>query len=205
MTSSSFLIKPQHIIVADASVMINLHATGRARDIIQAIPNRYAVTINAMAELESGTKNGHDDARQLQALVDSGLVDLVCLSEEAGLTYERLIQGHASSTLDDGEAATVGHALQIGGLAVLDERKARNLCAREFASLDLGCTADILLHESVEIALGAQGQVMAILQALRRGRMRVPADKIDQIVTLIGPENAAGCSSIPKARRSRVA
>lgn len=41
--------------------MINLNATGFARAIIAAFPNRWAVTVNALAELVDGMRNGDDD------------------------------------------------------------------------------------------------------------------------------------------------
>src|SRR5262249_11004285 len=68
MSSSSFPINADTILVADASVVINLNATGRARDIIQAQPGSLVVTENAFAELSAGAKKGHDDHAQLQAL-----------------------------------------------------------------------------------------------------------------------------------------
>jgi hypothetical protein len=54
MTSSGFLLNPGAGLVADASVIINLNATARAADIIDAIPHPFLVTENAFSELEAG-------------------------------------------------------------------------------------------------------------------------------------------------------
>jgi predicted nucleic acid-binding protein len=108
MSSSSFPIDTNTILVADASVIINLNATGRALDIIIALQGSVVVTDNAFAELVAGTHNGHSDDKKLQVLVDSGTVQLVELGEVGNLVYSSLVEGTASCTLDDGEAATIG-------------------------------------------------------------------------------------------------
>lgn len=201
MSSSNFLIDPRTILVVDASVVINLNATGRARDIIMGVPNPWAVTENALAELAGGMRNGHDDARKLRGLIDGGFVDLVGLGDTGGSVYEALVDGSALRTLDDGEAATIGYACEVGGIAVIDERKARRLCADRFPGLPVASTVDLLLHEKVVSALGKKGQVEGIVDALRLARMRVPPEQLGRIVALIGEKCAASCASLPKAAR----
>ena len=110
----SFPINADTILVADASVIINLNATGRARDIIQAQPGSLVVTENAFAELSAGAKKGHDDHVQLQALIDIGAVRIVTLGEAGASIYAALVEGSALRTLDDGEAATIGYAHETG-------------------------------------------------------------------------------------------
>jgi predicted nucleic acid-binding protein len=201
MSSSNFLTDPRTILVADASVVINLNATGCARAIISAFPARWAVTGNALAELVNGMRNGHDDARALQMLIDAGIVDLVSLGDTGGKVYETLIDGSALRTLDDGEAATIGYAHEVGGIALIDERKAMNLCADSFPELLVVPSVQLLLHETVVRALGPQGHIEAVIGALQKARMRVPPDQITQVVAIIGQKNAATCLSLPKAAR----
>jgi predicted nucleic acid-binding protein len=202
MSSSNFLTDPCVVLVADASVVINLNATGRAREIITALPNRWAVTANALAELVAGVRNGHDDARSLQALIDDGIVDLVRLGDTGSSVYETLVDGSALRTLDDGEAATIGHAHEVGGIALIDERKATNLCADRFPELLVVSTIQLLLHKAVVGALGQQGHVEAVIGALQKARMRVPPDQISRVVAIIGEESASSCMSLPKAARA---
>ena len=202
MSSSNFPIKPHTVLVADASVVINLNATGRAHDIITALPMRYAVTENARGELAGGARNGHHDAEKLQTLLDGGFVDLVRLGDTGNSVYEFLVEGSALRTLDDGEAATIGYAYEVGGVAMIDERKARRLCADRFPELQIVSTVDLLLHEIVAGALGRQGQIDAVVNALQLARMRVPRDQLNRIVTLIGDQRAAVCRSLPKVARA---
>ncbi|MFW8586916.1 hypothetical protein ACOJBM_24805 [Rhizobium beringeri] len=202
MSSSNFLTDPRTVFVADASVVINLNATGCAREIITALPSRWAVTANALAELVGGMRNGHNDARALQTLIDEGLVDLVGLGDTGSSVYETLVDGSALRTLDDGEAATIGYAHEVGGVALIDERKATNLCADRFPELLVVSTIQLLLHEAVVRALGQQGHVDAVIGALQKARMRVPTDQINRIVAIIGEKSAALCMSLPRAVRA---
>lgn len=198
MNSSSFLIKPRPILVADASVIINLNATRRAADILRVMQGRLVVTDNACLELERGTQAGYADAEQLNALFEADLASKVVLNAEGTAIYESLIAGATIDTLDDGEAATIGYAVQVQGTALVDERKASRICAAQHPTLALRSTVDLLFDEQVEQALGRKGLMEAVLCALKHARMRVPSEHVAKIKALIGPENAAACSSLPK-------
>ena len=201
MSSSSFLDKPQTPIIIDARVVINLNATGRAHEILAAFPNPFLVTVNAAAELADGARNGHTDSAALQHLVNRGALRTVALDPPDLAVYETLIEGSAAQTLDDGEAATIAFALGASAMAIIDERKARNICASRFQGLHVFSTVDLLLHDALHKALGQTGQIDAIVAALRGARMRVPPDKVTGVVALIGEVNAATCHSLPRAVR----
>ncbi|MBJ6126884.1 hypothetical protein [Microvirga splendida] len=200
MSSSKFFASPDAVLVADASIVINLNASGRAAEIIRALPCRVAVSGNTVIELENGALRGHDDGRQLRELIDAGAVSRVEIGAAGAPIYEALIDGSARVTLDDGEAATIACAIELGGVALLDERKARSLCAATYASLPIRCTAEILMHEAVGAALGAD-HIDAVVGALKIGRMRVPPEFVEELSQLIGPARASECVSLPKSVR----
>lgn len=202
MNSSSFPIEAATVLVADASVVINLNATGCAHDILWAQPGAVVVTENAFIELAAVTRYGHSDSEKLQALIHCGVVRLVQLGETGSRVYASLVEGPARRTLDDGEAATIGCACEAGGVAMIDERKARTLCADRFPNLMMASTADLLIQDRVKAVLGEQGQIDAILKALRSARMRVAPHQIETVVKLIGDGAAATCNSLPQARRA---
>lgn len=62
------LIKAETI-TADASTVINLNATGRARDIVQALGSRFVVVDVVQAELDAGRRSGRRDADLLNGLL----------------------------------------------------------------------------------------------------------------------------------------
>lgn len=203
MSSSSFLINNKTILVADASVVINLNATGTASDIIQALPGSFVVTKNALEELSTGAHNGHTDAEKLRALVACGLIRIVELGEFGDSIYSSLVEGEASRTLDDGEAATIAYAHENGAVAMIDEKKARSICQGAFPDLKMISTIDLLTHKLVKMALGAEIQRSSVVNALRDARMRVPGHQIDMVVKLIGDETAATCVSLPMSVRQK--
>jgi len=201
MECRSCLNDPAALIVADASVAINLNATGFAAPILDALPNRFAVVEEVALELADGRPRGRTDADELDALAAAGRVDIVRLDNPAVEHFTALVSGPAAETLDDGEAATISYAVEHRATALIDERKANRICAERFGALTTGCTVDLLAHETIESALGRNGLADAVFNALYRGRMRVPAPHVDWVVTLIGPNRAAQCVSLPGSVR----
>ena len=125
------------LLVADTSAVINLHATGCAEQLIDALPYRFVVVDIVAAELASGRCRGHPNADLLQSLVEQRLVEVTTLDDAASLHFEELVIGPAAETLDDGEAATIAYAVVRNGTVILDERKGIRICSgasRIFAS-----------------------------------------------------------------------
>jgi predicted nucleic acid-binding protein len=201
MGSLTCLTDPAALIAADTSAVINLNATGCAREILRAIPNKVMVVDVVLRELEEGRPRGRRDADSLQALVAAGLVEIGKLGDIAALHFERLVVGPAAMTLDDGEAATIAFAVARGAIAVVDERKATRLCAQMFPELCVGCTVDMLAHPKVQQGLGKPTLAEAVFKALYQGRMRVLPQHVEWVIGLIGPEKAAMCSSLPNSVR----
>lgn len=197
MSSSKFFASPNAVLVADASVLINLNASGRAEEIIRALPARFVVAGNTVVELENGVLRGYNDGEQLRALICAGVVSRVEIGSVAAPIYESLIDGSARLTLDDGEAATIACAIEQNGVALLDERKARSLCATSYAGLPVRCTAQVLMHEAVAAALSSD-HIATVVRALKVGRMRVPGEYAEELKQLIGPVHASECASLPK-------
>lgn len=201
MTSSSFLTDPDQVLVADASVLINLNATGYASQIVLALPGSFVVTETTLAELRLGAAKGHNDDELVCDLIDAGMTRLVDLGAPGISLYRSLVDGTTEHTLDDGESATIAYALEASGVAVIDERKARSLCASRFPALPIASTVDLLVHAAVRNALGHQTQVQAIAAALRHARMHVAPHQLDLVIELIGRSEAANCSSLPRRHR----
>jgi predicted nucleic acid-binding protein len=195
------LTDPAAIVAADTSTVINLNATGCAREIIEAIPNKVVVLDAVASELHEGRRRGRRDADLLGELVTAHVIEVVELDEHSGTHFEKLVVGAAAITLDDGEAATIAYAVSHQGIAVIDERKATRLCAEMYPALQVGCTVDILAHISVRRTLGKEKLSSAVFRALRDGRMRVLPQHLEWVVDLIGADRAAECTSLPNSVR----
>jgi predicted nucleic acid-binding protein len=195
------LTDPAAIVAADASTVINLNATGCAREVIQAIPNKVVVLDAVASELHEGRRRGRRDADLLGELVAARVVEVVELDDSSGIHFERLVVGAAAMTLDDGEAATIAYAYSHHAVAIIDERKATRLCAEMYPTLRVGSTVDILAHPSVEQRMGKTMLAEAVFNALQNGRMRVFPRNVEWVVKLIGQQRAAGCASLPNSVR----
>ena len=186
----------------DASVIINLNATGRAQDILGAIPYRFTVIDVVVDELSRGIRDSRKDLESLRSLISSGLIAVESLTEESMQCFETLVLGPAAETLDDGEAATIAYASQCNAVAVIDERKATRICRDRFPMLSLRTSCELLSHVEVLHRLGPEALAEAVFRALTVGRMQVSQISVDWVVTLIGVERAAKCTSLPQSVRS---
>jgi hypothetical protein len=188
--------------VIDTSVAISLEASGIA-DAVFGLFERPALMVDiARDELDGGRGHGVKVREAISVWESRGLVSIVRLEESAYDMYEALIAGVA--TLDDGEAATIAHALDIDGIAVLDEARARNTSIRRFPALPLSSAAGLLLTPALAAGIGTSAVADALFAALKHSRMRVPAELQLDVVRLIGDERAALCNSLPAAVRIAV-
>lgn len=201
MGSPTCLTDPAALLVLDASVAINLTASGYAADILRALPNRKIVVDVVSAELADGRRRGRQHADMLDKLVSDGLIDVVAVPASAEPLYESLVIGGAAQTLDDGEAATIAYAVGTGAIAFIDERKAIRICREKFPGLLLGCTVDLVCHPDVEAAIRRSTLAQAVLNALRNARMRVLPQHVQWVVELIGQDEAAQCTSLSRPVR----
>lgn len=191
------------MMVADASVWINLVATGGADRILGALPRPLAITDVAFGELDRGRPKGRQAADEVTALVHVGLAHMVSLEPADEPLFLSLVSGSTAETLDDGEAATLACAVRLGAGAVIDERKATSLAARRLAHLEVRSTSDLLLGQQVRVALGESGLAEAIYAALVGARMRVPDRHAQEVVRLLGAERVGRCVSLSARVRNR--
>jgi predicted nucleic acid-binding protein len=188
---------PSGLLVADASVWINLVAGARAADVIRVLAMRPQIPRIALDELERGRDKGRRTAAALAGLIKNGLVEVAELPSGAEETYLNLVAGPVSQTLDDGEAATLALALQVGAVAIIDERKAINLARDRFPALQIISTTELLLSDAVRSVFSNEELGNVLYGALREARMRVPEHLPEAVCACLGPERAAGCVSLP--------
>ena len=202
MSSSDFPTDPNAVLVADASVVINLTATGFLERIVAALRNPLVVTGDVRRELARGAEKGHGTGEKLQSLTGSGVVGLADLGEVGKKIFESLVSGEILHALDDGEASVIAHAAEIGGVAMIDEKKAKKICEKSVPRVPTVMTIDLLFNERIRRALGKEGQRDAVYNALRKAHMNVPREIEDRVVGLIGKSRAKDCISLSlKARR----
>jgi len=189
-------------LVLDASVAINLNATGRCAPILDAIPNPIVILDVVLGELESGRIKGRTDADMVEALIQSGRAQTASLSPASEGNFLALVCGRGSVTLDDGEAATISWAVAHGGIPIIDEKKGLAICQERFPSVQTGTTVDVLSHADVIAAFGRDELADAVFNALTLARMRVHDRHVPWVVQQIGSSRASLCQSLPLSARA---
>ena len=201
MSFTSCLSDAPAVLVLDASVVVNLNATGCADEIIGALGHSCIVTDNVLRELELGSTRGYTDAAQLKRLRDNEVLDIVSLDANMNKTYLELVAGSTVDTLDDGEAATLAYADGDSAWAAIDERKALRICRERFASVQTASTVDLLAHPSLTTTLESTELGNAVYNALVNANMRVFEHQLGWVVDLVGRERAKQCPSLPGRHR----
>ncbi len=195
MTFSSSLIDDPRPLVVDTSVLINLHACTFGERILMAIPNAIVVPNIVADELDTETGRRNGDHGFLHSLVGRGKISIVAMTDDEYVLFADLTSG--TSSLDDGEAATIAVAARRGLRAVIDERKGRAQAVARMGGEEPGWTLDLLQHPVAHRSLGDATLTEAIYLALCEGRMRIPQERGDAIVALIGLERALRCTCLP--------
>lgn len=188
-------------LVLDASVAINLNATGSCVRILDAIPNPVVMLDIVSRELEAGRAKGRTDADVVAALVASGRVEIASLCAECEGNFLAMVCGSGSATLDDGEAATIAWAVAHGSTPIIDEKKGLSICQDRFPSVQAATTTDIFAHDRVLAELGRDDLGDAIFNALIAARMRVQERHIPWVIDMIGSSRAQLCHSLPLSAR----
>jgi predicted nucleic acid-binding protein len=202
MTYSSSLADDASPLIIDTSVLINLHASRHGARILAAMPNNVLVPEIVAAELDHETSRVNGEHQFIQELIAWGKARLVTLSETEYEVYTDLVSG--SSSIDDGEAATITIAFHRGYLPVIDERKGRSKAQVLMPAREPAWSLDLFRHPFVRVALGETESAHALYLALRDGRMRIHENHCDSVIREIGVRRALDCSSLPnyKTRRS---
>lgn len=164
MTSSSE--RRGDLVLLDACCLINLFATGRTEEILEALPHRWAVARYVVEEeiLEIALAEGAEASRpeqvrvslhpRLAELVDKRILEELDISsreEEAELV-------RFAAELDDGEAHTCALAIVRGARVATDDRKAIRVVRSAWKAL--GEETEPVLRTSELLFPWASGQGM---------------------------------------------
>lgn len=192
-SSKSSSLPPQ---IIDASGLINLRASTHGERILSIIPNEIIVAQTVEGELNKPTSHANGDQVFLERLVARRIATITDFTDEEFELFGRLI-----SDIDDGEAATIAIAATRKFLAVIDDKKGRTK-ANIHLKADPAWTLDLLRHPAILAELGDTDANEALYLALRDGRMRIPLERADEVIALIGEDRARECKCLPsyKAR-----
>lgn len=192
-TCDSLLRPGPDCVVADASIVINLGASLGFEMILRKFPYRFMVTALVQEELEQGRDMGHTAAAELASLAATGRAEIICPGGLASDIYVYLTSQRPGRPLDNGEAETIACAEERGGIALIDENRARRVCESDFPQLAVASSVDVFAHPQIA-GLGQQTLASLVRNAVVRGRMHVVRceDWVEELVEI--GSHAAGAA-----------
>lgn len=187
--------------VMDASVVINLLATGCFAEILTYVSGSFVVVQHVKDEvrIDPLTRQPHDNL--LGTFIDSGTLQIVDLGDNELNTFIDLVGASAPDDLDDGEAATIAYATHNLACPVIDENKGRRICREKFPSLDVIDTIDLLRMVRHGGEFSEMNFVRGIERALTIGRMRVADHHLEWLSSMVSREVLMGAPSLKRAIR----
>ena len=196
MIYSSCLTNVQKPLLLDTSAVVNLRACGFGQLILKAIPNDILVAAVVADELSHRTSVTNGDHIFLKELIDNKSINLVDMDDTETELFTDFIS--INPTLDDGEASTIAICANRGFVPVIDERKGRSRAAG--LGLKPGWSLDLLRHPAAIMELGEKEAIEGLFSALHKGRMRIPPESTEHVISLISTERAQLCTCRPRYR-----
>lgn len=182
ITVSNLLSNAITPLVIDTSVLINLYACKQGEVVLRTIPNDKIIAQLVVDELDRGRR---ELQRQfLKNLLYEGVLNSTEMTDNEYVLFEDLTT--IEPTIDDGEAATIAISVTRNLSALIDDNKGRKRAGKLAPTLGLAFSIDLFVHPPVRAALGPGADIETLLCALQIGRMQIPPERVDKVITLIG-------------------
>jgi len=158
-------------LVLDASVAINLLATGQPWSILTTLGFRAYVPEQVLSEVVRCpiTRRAYSDDKHPFRI--SPNVEIVQLSSAEVEDFVAIAQH-----VGDGEAASIAVALARRLPLALDDRRARTIAKARDGAICLIWTTELLRHPRLKAAFSADEADAFFADAIRHARMHVPKD-----------------------------
>ena len=165
------------MILLDACSLINIVGSLRCEEVLRTSPDRFAVPRyvieNETLRFHSGPDG--DERRETQSTDLSGLPPDTLLQVDLESDTERDTFVRFATEIDDGEAYCGALAVHRSWAIATDDRKARNVFARQIPPIPLFSTAQLLRRWSAHVAEPVDGLRTLLNNIERRARFR-PGD-----------------------------
>lgn len=155
-------IEQGSIIIADATTLINLYATGKIEEILSFLPNpvyvaKYVVE-NEVLSIKSDS--GAYETIDIQGTVRSGLLHVVDVQSDGNLIEEYI--NFSGLRIDAGEAMCFAFAKYNNCIVATDDLRAVRVIEREGYNFPILTTARILHESMIEQKLSQEEVSLAI-------------------------------------------
>lgn len=185
--------------VLDASVLINILATGEAHELLGILPYECLVERHAFYEVRRDPSGNLPSPVPLESLLTAGLLS------KSNMTNQELdlfLYLAAEKDLGDGESGAIalGYCRQL--IIATDDVKALRV-GNEVGGLTFKGSIDIFRAAEESRLVDSTELQKWIDRALVIGRMRVADSDLPWLVTLLGEEKCSGYPSLRRAMRHK--
>lgn len=190
-------------LVLDTSVVLNLLACEAPARLLEALGGTFVVPRQVIDEIVREPQGTREPNNTLSGLLGSAHL---LMHKLEGVHLEAFIDLAAAlppDGLDDGEAAAIATAEELGCGCVIDERKATRIAQERRPQSTIICTVDLFLEAKQRELFEPADLRDLVFGALTRARMRVPDHHGEWVVDLIGTERAGTCATLTKIMRKR--
>lgn len=160
-------IHQNNIIIADASTLINLYASGKMKELLEFLPNPVYVAQYVINEEILSIRNdeGILEKVDLENVIDNGLLKVVDIPSDTNLTdiYVEL----SSLAIGPGEVMCFAYATYYNCIVATDDMAAVKIIGRSGYDLPVLTTARIL-HESIIKQKFSQEEVSMAVQNIEK-------------------------------------
>jgi predicted nucleic acid-binding protein len=189
MQSPSKLKSDASPLFLDASTVINLVASNRMEEVLFALARPVFVEEKVCHEFKRHPRDGSSAKGILDSIAAKGQLRVLRMSNAQFETFLKLTGCPAPDDLGDGEAATLACA-DGNGAAVIDDKKASRIAARDFCQMQIYTSLDIVCSQGVNKHLGTAALSDAVYEAIKIARMRVPHHWRQWVSELLGKQRA---------------
>lgn len=134
--------------VLDTSAVINLLGTAAAARLLRGLATPCLVEERVISELKYHPIPGEDLAAELEQLRAAALLTCVRMSDAAYEVFVGLAAVSGVEGLGIGESAAIAVAQEMGGVVVLDDRKARRRAQARFPVLQIASSTQVFLESA---------------------------------------------------------
>lgn len=182
------------MLILDTSTILNFMGTGNPRLILQNLPEESFFPQAVLDEI----------TREPISVKGSFLVDLIkdrsiqvidCTENMIELALD-LAGAEAPDDLGDGESYAIACAVHSNSTMGIDDRKGRRILAERWPHLRAHFSIDLILMASRRAKLLPIETADLVFFALKNTRMRVPKERREEVVALIGIDKARLCPSL---------
>jgi predicted nucleic acid-binding protein len=187
-----------NILVIDASVLINLLATGIETKILSCLTTKIMIPNQVIKEIKRHPRDKSDAKNYLNKLFADNVIQKIELDEQAFQFYTEML--FENDSLGDGELACIAYAATKKiNYIVFDDKLGRKTCQQKFPFLKILSSVDLLkqYHQKCEPDFSIFQKIL--FDAVKIGRMNMTSKQDDEWVReILGESKVKLCPSLKR-------